>query len=288
MTETVQVDLPQGSVPVHIDGDGPPVLFIHGALVDHRLWDPVVERLDGVRAIRPDLPLGSQTTPCKPDADLTPPGLARLIAGLMESLDLRDVTIVGNDTGGALTQITAANHPERIGKVVLTNCDAYDQFLPNAFKGLQILPRIPGALALTAKLLGVDAIRRSPLGYGLLTERPIPGELLDDWLAGAGDRAIRRDVAKFLKGINKRHTLAAIETLKSFDKPVLIVWGKNDRAFKPALAERLAGDIPGARLEWVADSKTFVSLDQPEKLAGLIEGFVRESAAEPAQPAERA
>ena len=276
MTETVTLDLPQGAVPVHIEGEGPPVLFIHGALVDSRLWDPVVELLDGVRAIRPDLPLGSQTTPCKPDADLSPPGLARLIAGVMEELDLREVTIVGNDTGGALTQITAAAHPERIGKVVLTNCDAYDQFLPNAFKGLQILPRIPGALALTAKLLGIDAVRRSPLGYGLLTEKPIPGEWLDSWLAGASDPAIRRDVSKFLKGIHKRHTLAAIETLKGFDKPVLIVWGKNDRAFKPQLAERLAADIPGARLEWVADSKTFVSIDQPEVLAGLIDKFVRE------------
>ncbi len=276
MTETINLDLPQGKIPVHIDGEGPPILFIHGALVDSRLWDPVVERLDGFRLIRPDLPLGSQATPCKPGADLTPPGLARLIAGVMECLDLTDVTIVGNDTGGALTQITAAGHPERIGRVVLTNCDAYDQFLPNAFKGLQILPRIPGALALTAKLLGVDAIRRSPLGYGLLTETPIPGELLDSWLAGAGDPAIRKDVSQFLKGINKRHTLAAIEKLKHFDKPVLIAWGKNDRAFKPQLAERLAADIPGARLEWIADSKTFVSLDQPEALAQLIDGFVRE------------
>jgi pimeloyl-ACP methyl ester carboxylesterase len=279
MTETVNLDLPQGTVPVHIDGDGPPVLFIHGALVDHRLWDPVVERLDGVRAIRPDLPLGSQATPCKPGADLTPPGLARLIAGVMEQIELQDVTIVGNDTGGALTQITAAAHPERIGRVVLTNCDAYDQFLPNAFKGLQILPRIPGALRLTAQALKIDALRRSPLGYGLLTEKPIPGELLDAWLAGVDDAGIRRDVASFLKGIHKRHTLAAIEKLKSFDKPVLIAWGKNDRAFKPKLAEKLAADIPNARLEWVEDSKTFVSLDQPERLAELIDGFVREPVA---------
>jgi pimeloyl-ACP methyl ester carboxylesterase len=277
MTETVKLEIAGATIPVHSDGEGPPVLFIHGALVDHRLWDPVVERLDGVRAIRPDLPLGSHTNACKPDADLSPPGLARMIAGVMEKLDLHDVTIVGNDTGGALTQITAAAHPERIGRVVLTNCDAYEEFLPKAFKGLQLLPYIPGALSATGALLKVDALRRSPLGYGLLTERPIPGELLDAWLAPIGvDAGVRRDTSKLLKGINKRYTLAAAEKLRSFDKPVLIVWGKNDKAFKPRLAERLAADIPGARLEWVDDSKTFVSLDQPERLAELIGGFVRE------------
>jgi pimeloyl-ACP methyl ester carboxylesterase len=200
-----------------------------------------------------------------------------MIAGVMDALDLQDVTIVGNDTGGALTQIAVAAHPARVGRVVLTNCDAYEEFLPKAFKSLQMLPYIPGALWATGKLMKVDALRRSPLGYGLLTERPIPGELLDAWLAPiAADAGVRRDTGALLKGIDKRHTLAAIEELKKFDKPVLIAWGKNDRAFKPRLAERLAADIPGARLEWVDDSKTFVSLDQPGRLAELIGAFVRE------------
>jgi pimeloyl-ACP methyl ester carboxylesterase len=277
MTETLQVDLPHGRIPVHVDGDGPPVLFIHGALVDHTLWDPVVARLDGIRAIRPDLPLGSHQVACKPGTDLTPPALARMIAAVMDQLDLRDATIVGNDTGGALTQITVASHPERIGRMVLTNCDAYEEFLPNAFKGLQVLPYIPGALWATGRIMRVDRLRRSALGYGLLTNKPIPAELLDAWTGPVGsDAGVRHDTGALLKGINKRYTLAAAEKLKSFDKPVLIAWGKDDKAFKPRLAERLAADIPNARLEWIENSKTFISIDQPDTLARLINEFVRE------------
>src|SRR4051794_22027636 len=115
-TKTLQ--LPQGPVRVRDEGEGPPIVFIHGLLVDGRLWDDVVPLLSThARCIVPDLPLGSHHTALRPDADLTPHGLAKLIADLLAAMDLTDVTLVGNDTGGGLCQIVVTRHPERIGRL---------------------------------------------------------------------------------------------------------------------------------------------------------------------------
>jgi pimeloyl-ACP methyl ester carboxylesterase len=129
------VELTQGTVHYRDEGSGPAVVLIHGLLVDGTVWDRLVPSLSGaVRCIVPDLPLGAHRTPMNPVADLTPPGLARLIAELLERLQLNDVTLVGNDTGGALCQLVVVSHPERLGRLVLTNCDAFESFPPPAFR----------------------------------------------------------------------------------------------------------------------------------------------------------
>src|SRR5262249_43931152 len=108
-----EAKLPQGTIHYRESGEGPPIVFVHGLLVDGRLWRKVTPLLDGdFRCIAPDLPLGSHLTPMNSDADLSPPGLARIVAGFLQALDLQDVTLVANDTGGAISQITAAQHPE--------------------------------------------------------------------------------------------------------------------------------------------------------------------------------
>jgi pimeloyl-ACP methyl ester carboxylesterase len=107
-----------------------------------------------------------------------------------------------------------------------------------------------------------------------LSKRPVPREVLDGWTAPlVADSAIRRDTAKVLRGISKRYTLEAAELLRDFDRPVLLAWGREDRFFSPAYAERLAAAIPGARLVWIDDARTFVSEDQPERLAELLGEF---------------
>ena len=272
------VEVTQGRIRVREAGEGPPVVLLHGALVDGRLWDGVVERLSSsARCVVPDLPLGSHRVAMRPDADLTPPGLARLVAELLERLDLDDVTLVGNDTGGAIAQIVAANHPERLGRLVLTPCDAFDNFLPKAFRPLQLIgAHVPGALKVAGEALRLRALRDSPLGYGLLVERPIDPALSDSWLApGRADAGVRRDARKLLAGIDKRHTLAAVERLKSFDKPALIAWAPEDRVFPFEHAERLAAILPNARLERIEHARTFVPLDAPERVAGLLADAVR-------------
>jgi pimeloyl-ACP methyl ester carboxylesterase len=266
------VELPQGTLHYRDEGEGPVVVLIHGLLVDGTLWSRVAPLLTGHRVVIPDLPLGSHRTAMRPDADLSPAGLARLIADFMAALDLREVTLVGNDTGGALCQITAADHPERLARLVLTNCDAYQNFLPPAFRPLQALPRIPGALALMARVAGLAPVRAM---FNVLTSDPIPRELFDGWIVGLRDAGVRRDVGKVLRGITPRETMRAIEVLRRFDRPAMLVWGRRDRFFKPAFAERLAGDIPGARLEWLEDAHTFTPLDAPELLASFIVDFTR-------------
>ena len=270
-----RVELAQGPINYRETGRGEPILFVHGALVDGTLWRKVTPALErDHRCIVPDWPLGSHREAMHPGADLSPPGLARIVADFAEALDLERMTLVGNDTGGAICQILATRHPERLGRLALTNCDAYDNFLPPAFRYLQLIARLPGGVAAMAQTMRFDLLRRAPIAYGWLSKRPVPREVLDGWTAPlVADSAIRRDTAKVLRGISKRYTLEAAERLREFDRTVLLAWGRDDRFFSPAYAERLAAAIPGARLVWIDDARTFVSEDQPERLAELLGEF---------------
>lgn len=275
-----EVKLSQGTINLRESGDGPPIVFVHGLLVDGRLWRKVTPLLeDRFRCIVPDLPLGSHRTPMSPDADLSPPALARLIADFLEALDLEDVVLVANDTGGAISQITAANHPERIGRLVLTNCDAFENFLPPAFRPLQWAARVPGGLTGMMAGMRFAALRRLPLAYGWLIKRDFDGAPTREWVDPfLTNRDVRRDTIKVLRGIDSRYTIEAAEKLRTFDRPTLLAWAVEDRFFKISYAERLAATINGATLERIEDSYTFVSEDQPERLAELIARFAGEPA----------
>ncbi len=265
-------------------GEGPCVVFVHGLLTNGNLWRKVVPRLPGRRCIAPDWPLGSHAVPLRADADVSPPAVARLIIELLDRLDLRDVTLVGNDSGGALCQMAIAERPDRVGRLVLTTCDAFELFPPPPFGYLKVVARLPGVPALMAKALrAYPRLARLPLAYGRVTKKPLDDAVLREWLApGASDRGVRRDLVKFLRGMSPRHTLAAAEALPGFRKPALVVWTPEDPSFPLSLGERLARALPDARLERVADSHVFVSEDQPERLAALIDAFV---AAPPARSA---
>jgi pimeloyl-ACP methyl ester carboxylesterase len=273
------LDLKMATIEYEDTGSGPVVLFVHGLLVDGTLWRDVVAGLDGFRCIVPTLPLGSHRVAVRDRAALTPNGVADLLADFMERLELTDVTIVANDTGGAITQLLLTRRPERVGRVVLTPCDAFENFLPPAFRPLQWLAKAR-LLAPVLRAMRIAALRRTPFAYGLLTKRPIPAEVLAGWVAPAlGDRRIRGDVQHFTRHIDKRLTLDAAAKLGSFDRPVLLAWAAEDRFFKIAFAERLAAVFPDARVEPIADSWTFVSEDQPAVLAELIAGFAGRQAA---------
>jgi pimeloyl-ACP methyl ester carboxylesterase len=234
-----------------------------------------------MRCIVPNLPLGSHRTAMRPEADLSPPGLARLLADFLAALDLERVTLVANDTGGAISQITAASHPERIGRLVLTPCDAFENFLPPAFRPMQYAARVPGLLTAALQGMRLAPMRRLPIAFGWLIKHDPDDALLGSWVEPfLGNREIRRDTVKVLKGISPRYTEEAAEKLRSFDRPTMLAWAKEDRFFKPRFAERLAETIPGARLEWIEDSYTFVSEDQPERLVELIEDFVGRTGSE--------
>ena len=261
--------------------DGPPVVFVHGLLVNADLWQHVAPRLAeaGLRSIAVDWPLGSHDLPV-PDADLTPPGVADLVAELLDVLDLQDVTVVGNDSGGAITQILITRKPERIGRVVLTPSDSFEKFFPPLFAALPIAARVPGAAKVLTQALRARWVQRLPIGFGWLTKRPMPDEVVDSFLRPSRERReILEDTRRFLRTVHRRHTLEAAEKLGTFDRPVLLAWAREDRVFPISLAERLAAILPDATIAPIADSLTFVPLDQPEVLANLIVEFVGRDAA---------
>jgi pimeloyl-ACP methyl ester carboxylesterase len=274
-----EVRLPQGTIRYRELGSGEPIVLVHGLLTNGELWRDMAPRLaENFRVIVPDWPLGSHELPLIPGADLSPLGLAKIIADFLAELDLQDVTLVGNDTGGALSQLVAIHYPERLGRLVLTPCDAYENFLPPMFRTLQVLARIPGAVFVVAQSLRPRAARRLPFAYGWLAKRPIPDDLSDTWLAPAlSNGGVRRDIAMILKGISNRYTLDAAKRFGEFTKPVLIAWAPEDRFFKLRDAERMMSAFPNAHLERIEDSLTFVSLDQPERTASLIAGFAGEA-----------
>lgn len=278
MTETKIVELEQGPIRYRDGGEGEPIVFVHGYLVDGRLWEEAAERLraEGFRCLVPDWPMGSHAKPMNEEADLSPPGVARIISDFLAALDLDDVTIVGNDSGGAISQVLVTRHPERVGRLVLTNCDTEENFPPAPFGLLTKAARLPGVTTAMGLPFRIGPIRRA--AFAPFAKRPIPDELSASWMEpAAADKGVQRDLRKFTVGIDKRYTLEAAERLGSFHAPVLFAWAPEDRFFRLWRAERLAAMIPDARIETIPDAKTFVSLDQPERLAELIAGFMRET-----------
>jgi pimeloyl-ACP methyl ester carboxylesterase len=275
-----EVQLPQGTIRYRERGTGEPIVFVHGALVNADLWRKVVPELaKDFRCIAPDLPLGSHSPAMNANADLSPIGNARLIADFLEALDLDGVTLVGNDTGGALCQLVVTRHPERIGRLVLTNCDAYENFPPRLFAFLFYGAKLPGFLWTLAQPMRIAAMRRLPIAFGWLSKRGVPDDITASWIRPTlHDAGVRRDATKLLKGVRKSDLLEAATHFKDFDKPVLMAWGTEKDFFRVEDAERLARDFPKGRLEKIDDSYTYVSEDQPERLAKLIAEFAREPA----------
>jgi len=279
--EVREARLGAGTVRYREFGEGPAVVFVHGILVNGNLWRDVVPPIagGGYRCIVPDWPLGGHEPAMRLDADLTPPGLARLVAEFLEALGLRDVTLVGSDTGGGIAQLVLARHPERIGRLVLVNCDAYEHFPPPLVAPFKWAAFVPGSMTALAQAMRLPPVGR--LLYWLLAHRDPGPEVLSSYFAPfVRDAGVRRDAAKVLRGVHKRHTLAAARSFSGFRRPVLIVWGEDDFVFFERDAERLARDFPDARLERVARSRAFVPEDRPERFAELVLGFlgIREGA----------
>src|SRR5919198_4900561 len=270
-----EVDLPGGRIRYHQRGQGPPVVFVHGLLVNADLWRAVVPPVAqaGYRCIAPDWPLGSHEV-AVPDADLSPSGVADLVAAFLERLDLSDVTLVANDTGGAITQLLMTRQSERVGRVVLTPSDSLERFFPPLFAPLPVLARVPGAMWALAQLLRARPAQRLPFTFGWVAKRRIPPDILDSYLLPSRrDPAIRADLRRFLRGVHRRHTLAAARSLPAFTKPVLLAWAEDDRLFPVELARRLAALLPGSTLVTVDDCYTFIPEDRPDVLARLVIDF---------------
>jgi pimeloyl-ACP methyl ester carboxylesterase len=268
-----EIDLPAGRIRYREAGAGKPVVFVHGYLVDGRLWDGVVDRLaDRFQCFAPDWPIGAQQIAMKPEADLSPPGIAAIIASFLEARQLEDVTIVGNDSGGAMSQVLVTRHPERIGRLVLTNCDTHENFPPGIFKTMPPLAKLPGGMTALSLPFRSSAVARA--AFKPFTRTPIAPELIASWMGpGMHDPGVRRDLKKVTVGMNKRHTLEAATKLRGSELPILLTWAPGDKLFPLSYAERLAGEAGNARIVEIPDAKTFVPMDQPQRLADEIAAF---------------
>jgi pimeloyl-ACP methyl ester carboxylesterase len=271
--ETKEVRLAAGTIRYREAGAGPAIVFVHGYLVDGRLWDGVATALaDRYRCIVPDLPFGAHRVAMAPEAALDPPGMARIVDDLIAALGLDDVTLVGNDSGGAVSQVLVSRRPARVARLVLTNCDTHENFPPGIFKAMPPIAKLPGGMRALATPFRIPAVAR--FAFSAFAKTGPPAELVIAWTAPAvADKAIMRDLAKVTAGMNKRHTIAAAATLRGTRFPLLLAWAPGDRYFPIRYAQRLAAEVGGAKLVEIPDSATFVPLDQPQLLAARIAEF---------------
>jgi pimeloyl-ACP methyl ester carboxylesterase len=280
------IDLPIGPLDYRVAGPtaaGTPVaVFVHGFLVNGTLWDPVAEKLaaDGVRCILPDWPLGAHRRPANPHADLSPTAVASAITDLLGALDLHDVILVGSDTGGGLCQLALRGDIHRVKGLVLTNCDAFEQFPPSYFAPLFTLARSRLAVWTLAQQTRLRAVRHSPLGFGPLLNPPRSAGLTRGWVQPLLDSAaIRHDVTRFARSMRRTELMDAATWLGRFEGPVRLVWGTRDKHFTIGLGRRLAAAFRHAQLQEVADATTFVSIDRPDTVASAIQDVLAKSPA---------
>jgi pimeloyl-ACP methyl ester carboxylesterase len=279
--EPRSLPLPGGTVECFERGRGPTVLFCHGWLANANLWRKVVDLLhDEYRCLALDLPLGSHRRPMEVDADLSPTGIAGLIAATIELLELEDVTLVGNDSGGAYSQIALSGHGDRIGgrvsRLALTSCETpYDEWPPPPFDGLPAAARDPQVLRELLKALEDAALRATPPAYGLLLKHPIEPEASDSYaLPASRDEGVLRDVAKAMSSASTAPVREAGEHLIAHSElPILLVWSSEDEVFPLAHAARYAKALRHGCLVEIDDAYSFTPEDQPAAVAAAIDGF---------------
>ncbi|MFC9051911.1 alpha/beta fold hydrolase [Streptomyces anthocyanicus] len=256
-------------------GDGPVVVLLHGLVHDRTVWRKVLADLrTDHRVIAPTLPYGAHRRPMRRPP--TPDLVNELIAEFLDRLDLTDVTLVENDCGRA--QTVAARHPERLARLALVACEAFDNYPPGLpGKLIGIACRAPGGVSLLVRTLGLGPLRRLPVGIGALTKRPVPDEVVDGWLRPLlTDPAIRRDFRHYGTHVRREELLEAAQGLRRFDRPALVVWATEDLMMPRAHGRRLAELLPRGRLVEVEDTRTLIPEDQPELLASLLREFVAE------------
>jgi pimeloyl-ACP methyl ester carboxylesterase len=277
-----EVELRAGTIEYQDVGAGPTVVLAHGLAMDGAQWRHVVADLrSDHRCLLPTLPLGAHRRPMRPDADLSLRGLSHLLAEFLEVLDLRDVTLCFNDWCGAQVMI-ADGRMERVGRLVLVSCEAFDNYPPGLPGRMAALSaKLPGGLAIMARALRFRPLRELPIALGWMSKRGIPDEIVNEWLRPLTRPEIRRDLRKYARDTKRgrRDLLAATETLPSFQQPVLVVWASEDRVMPPEHGGRLAQLFPDSRLVEIPDSYTLVPEDQPAALASHLRRFISESAA---------
>ncbi|MGA4839038.1 alpha/beta fold hydrolase [Streptomyces sp. G45] len=272
------VDTTAGPI-AYEDSGGPatPVVLVHGPAQDATVWRHVVDELGtAARCLTPTLPYGSHRLPLRPGTTLTPRTMALLIGEFADALGLGEDTVFVENDGGRLQQLVA-ERPGRVGRLVIAGCEAFDNYPPGpGGKLLDRAARIPGGIALLAHALAVRPLRRIPgTGYAVMARRPVPHDLIDRWVAPLRrDPAARRVLVDYLRAVRRTDMMDTVDALRHYDRPALVVWGRQDRMMPPEHGRRLADLLPQSRLVELDDCGTLIPLDRPAELAAAIREFI--------------
>ncbi len=256
-------------------GDGPVLVFLHGLVMNGSVWRHIVAGLrQDFRCVVPLLPVGAHRIAIAPDRTLSPSSVADMIVELIQTLDLRGPVLIETDGGRA--QTVASRRPDLLGGLVLISCEAFDNYPPGlAGKVVKLAARVPGGLTLMLQAFRFRPLRRLPTAWGLMTKRPVPDAVMDGWMAPVlTDRAIRRDLRRYLLAARPSDMLDAVDELRRFERSSLVVWAREDRMMPLRHGERLARILPRGQLVVIDDAFTLISEDQPAKLLEVLAAFL--------------
>ena len=277
--ERKEVETSHGRIVYHEAGTGQPLVLVHGFLANANIWRKLIPLLErNFRCFAVDWPFGSHYLPVRADADLSPPGISALIAGFIEKLELEDIVLMGNDSGGAYSQMVAATGNDRISSLVLNSCETpEDRWPPKGFGHLKGSAQITGGLNFMVQSLRLKPSWRSPIAYGLLAKRPIPDQVMWSFLDPFFQSSeIRRDARKVIRSVGPQYHRSAAETLISeWERPVVFAWGGEERVFPLTHARNYGSALAGSQLRVVRDSFTYVAEDDPEGLAGELKAALK-------------
>ena len=244
------VRTPSGTIAYAEQGQGPVALFVHGVLLNKHLWRHQLAHLSDIRrCIAPDL-LAHGGTEATQGGDLSVTANAQMLAQFLDALKIEQVDLVGNDSGGGIAQIFAALYPERVRSLTLTDCDAHDNWPPEAFKPFLAMAAAGGLRDTLSAMLADKNIYRSPQALEPAYEDvgKVSDADIETYLRPLLKTERRLDdFRRFLAAFENKHTLAIEDRLKKLGAPTLIVWGTDDVYFPVEWARWLARTIPGTK-----------------------------------------
>src|SRR5580658_4440625 len=231
-------------------GTGPVALLVHGVLLNGYLWRHQLADLSDIRrCIAVDL-LAHGATEIAQDQDVSVTANSKMLKEFLDALKIDKVDLVGNDSGGGISQIFAALHPERVRSLTLTDCDTHNNWPPEAFKPFLAMAAGGGLRGTLEAMLSDKSVYRSPQALGPAYEHPelVSDESIEQYLRPFVRSEQRtRDLQRFLAAFDNKHTLAIEDRLHTLKSPTLIVWGTDDVYFDVKWSRWLADNIPGAR-----------------------------------------